>query len=130
MREIQDLEHFVLQPGETLILRCKRHVTEETLARMRESVAKLGTGVIVLPPDIEAFAGKIEVFGVDHGERQPTQDDNNAPDICDVVQQAYDAGKIVWGLDSTGWFCIHHTLYPHQFDWNQYDYRLTKPQGY
>jgi hypothetical protein len=132
MRTIGDLEHFVLAEGETLILRLTRNFSEEQLAQMRHAIkaALPGRPVLVLPPEVEVCAGKIEVFGVDPGRDErstPTQEDIDAQ--RKAIKDAYCVGRTVYARSDEGWFYVHHTANPHVFDWSKFDYSLTKPKG-
>lgn len=131
MRAIEDLEHFVLAEGETLILRMTRMYSEEQLQHTREMIDRHlpGRPVLVLPPDVEVRAGKIEVFGVDLAGEGPTQEDVDATrkDVTD----AYTCGHMVCfrriDSDREQWMHAHHIVNPHTFDWGEYEYRLMKP---
>lgn len=136
MYPINDFEHFVLQVGETLILRCKTHPDVEQLAKMREAIERAlpGQPVLVLPPELEVFAGTLEVFGVDHGGgdeiSHPTQEDIDA--ARKEIQDAYNDGRSVWLQDeSTGteWVVMHKHYNPiAEWDWDTTRYSLTKPK--
>ena len=128
MRSIDDLEHFVLAEGETLILRTTRLLSMDQIQRMREHVERClpGRPVLVLPPDIEVMAGKIEVFGVD--TPTVTQDDIDAQ--LKEITDAYCSARRVWVQDGDGeWLYVHVSANPHTFDFTRYNYSLTKPKA-
>jgi len=124
------MEHFVLAEGETLILRCRRMLSDQELQRAREAVkhALPGRPVLILPPEVDVCAGVIEVFGVDPGKGDdgPTQEDIDAARA--EIQTAYTLGKTVYAMEGDEEFFVHRSLNPHTFDWNKYRYSLTKPK--
>jgi hypothetical protein len=135
MRTIEDLEHFVLAEGESLILRLTRQVTNEQLHQMRETIGRFlpGRPVLVLPPEVEVYAGKLEVFGVDHG----AGDELSTPTAEDVaaarkeIEDAYDSFRIVYVLEDgdRDWWYIQKHQNPHTFNWDRYNYSLTRPKA-
>jgi hypothetical protein len=130
MRALQDMEHFALREGETLILRFKTPPSHEMLENARRIVAHAlpGAKVLVLPPDVEVYAGNIEVFGVDLArEEGPTQEDIEAARA--EIKDAYEGGSTIYLNDaSTGddWVAMHKHYNPiAQWDWETTRYRLT-----
>ena len=138
MRDINDLDHFVLAPGETLILRLRRATSEADLQQMRTNIERAlpGRTVMVLPPEVDVCAGKIEMWGV--GE--PAAD--SSPEAMAAlegdrrrdIEKAYAAGKVAYT-----WRRSHpdqvYAIQQHAnpinkdgFDWDNYQYSLTKPQ--
>ena len=131
MRELNDLEHFVLQPGELLILRCKVPISEEALQRVRDSLKRHGLErVLVLPPDVEVMAGEIELITAD-SERPPVPTEEDVEALRNELKQRYMEGRTLyaWELGKRdGWFVIHHVFNPHTFDFDRFTYNLTKPE--
>lgn len=127
MRNIEDLEHFVLAEGETLILRCTRHFSHDQLVQMRATIERYlpGRPVLILPPEIEVCAGRLEVFGVDMGSEE-----ESAAAAEQVrrrhIEKAYYDGKMVWVRDGVEIFTIHSVTNPQVFDWDKYQYGLTR----
>lgn len=130
MRTIEDLEHFVLAEGETLILRSRRHMSESEIAHARFLLDRFlpDRPVLLLPPEMDVMAGRIEVFGVDPGKGDdgPTQEDIDAERV--EIETAYVSGKTVYASEGDDEFFVHRSLNPHTFDWNKYRYSLTKPK--
>lgn len=125
MRTIDDLEHFVLVEGETLILRCTRMFSQDELQYMRSLIDRFlpGRPVLVLPPDIEVCAGKLEVFG---GEVVIEEEDAEAG-RRNAIEFAYSDGKVIWVRDGDGQvFMAQLFLNPHTFDWCKYVYGFTE----
>lgn len=130
MRNIEDLEHFVLAEGETLILRCTRPISDKELACMRSVIDKFlpGRPVLVLPPDIEVCAGKLEVWGADPGAGEP-DDAEVEQHRRDTIRRNYDNGRTVYVRDLEGEvFLVHRAAYPHTFDFDLYTYALTEKE--
>lgn len=140
MREIKDLEHFVLAPGETLILRLRHEVDAHHMELMRKTIDHMfpGQRVLVLSSDIDVMAGQIEVLG---GSALSAEDEARAAADMETqrhvheweIDEAYRNGRVLYGklLDdpnNEGWFSIHRSLYPHPlFDLDKYEYSLTSP---
>lgn len=129
MRELSDFEHFVLQEGETLILRSKRVLSMEQVERFRADIERVlpGRPVLFLPPEVEVYAGQLEVFGAQPATAAASDDDIAAQRA--ELQAAYNAGRTVWVRDEgDDWFQVHRTANPHTFDWGKHDYALHKPK--
>ncbi len=135
MRNIEDLEHFVLGEGETLILRMTRPINNDQLAYLRNLVntALPGRPVMILPSDIEVCAGVLEIMG------GPQLDPEDAATFDEIeaqrraeIEQAYEDGRMVYCKDvnnAYGWFYVHKEANPITgWAWKLYDYRLTKPK--
>lgn len=130
MQAIHDLEHFVLAEGETLILRCTRAISNDELVAMRGMLEKYlpGRPVIVLPPDIEMCAGKLEVWGT------PTVDEEaTAAELerhrRDTIHRNYDNGRMVYARDAEGEvFVVQRAAYPHTIDFDRFTYALTEKE--
>ena len=125
MRSINDLEHFVLQPGEQLILRCRTHLNQEQLAHMRNAIERAGfKNVLVLPPDIDVMAGQLELMGED----EPPDEDKEAEirQVQENLQHAYLTSRIVEYREFPWdeWSTAHRVVAPHNFDFGRYEYRL------
>lgn len=128
MRTIEDLQHFVLAEGETLILRCKIPPSEDQLQKMRKAIEHLlpGRPVIILPPEIEVCAGQLEVWGVEDDAHAEADMQTQEQVRRDNIMQAYTNGKTVWARDADGQvFYIQIAANPHTFDWGTYSYGLT-----
>lgn len=129
MRTLNDLEHFVLAPGETLILRFKVHLSNAELERVRADVERVlpNRPVLCLGPDAEVHAGMIEVMG--QPEVAAASDDDITAQRAEIMA-AYNAGKTIWMQDEndTEWFQIHRTANPHTFAWDHCNYSLHKPK--
>jgi hypothetical protein len=130
MRTIEDLQHFVLAEGETLILRPSKLLSQEQLTRMREGIERMlpGRPVLVLSPEIEVMAGPLEIMGMDLGvDEGPTQEDIDA--ARKLITDDYDrnCNVYVYDREDREWFVVHQQHNPHTFEWDKYDYRLTKP---
>lgn len=127
MRDIADLEHFVLQPGELLILRPRIHISQDRLQRMMETIKPLGRQVLVLPPDTDVMAGELVLMGAEPPP-EPAQEDIEA--ARDEMMRAYTMGKTLWAWEheDDGWFFIHRTMNPHVFQWNRFKYSLKAPK--
>lgn len=135
MRTIEDLEHFVLAPGETLILRSRKPLSDEQLLRMRAVVDRVlpGRPVMVLPPEMDVCAGMIEVFGADPGTDEhatgPTAEEQQAA-LRQEIAQAYADNQRVYIRVDGEWFWIHQHLNPYSLaDLRLEDVSLTKPSG-
>lgn len=129
MRELSDFEHFVPREGETLILRSKRVLSMEEVERFRADIERVlpGRPVLFLPPEVEVYAGQLEVFGAQPATAAASDDDIAAQRA--ELLSAYNAGKSVWAQDSDGeWFYVHRNANPHVFDWEAYNYALHKPK--
>lgn len=131
MRNLEDLQHFVLQPDEVLILRCTRHFSPEQLEAMRQVINRHlpGRTVLVLPPDIEVHAGVLEVMGATSpmSSTELTQDEIDA--MRAEIQAVYDSGQIIYANEGGGWFGCHKSSNPiGAWDWERVRYSLTKPK--
>lgn len=131
MKELNDMDHFVLQPGEMLILRARVHLSMEQLKRMQQmfdSDTKLPMPVLVIPsPDFDIMAGVPDpmVFA-DNGDDLDHEYAEQEHRLA--VTEAYEAGKIIEfrpkGDDS--WISAHKHASPHRFDWQVYEYKEPK----
>lgn len=131
MRDIHDLEHFVLGEKETLILRMRAHLTAEELDNVRRVIARNlpGRPVIVLPPEVDVYAGELEVWGAPQqaAQEEPTQEAIVA--ARDTIRAAYHMGKIIWANEGDGWYALQNQVNPHShFDWDAVRYSLNKPK--
>lgn len=133
MRTIDDLEHFVLGEGETLILRFKRPVAQEVIETARAAIAKNlpGRPVVVLPSEVEVCAGVVEVMGAPPDALCDESPEVQEQERRDMIEAAYDKGMTVWCREAAEggmWFYIHRQANSiTRFDWDLYDYSLTKP---
>jgi hypothetical protein len=132
MIEINDFEHFVLQPGEVLILRSKRMLSTEEMGRAKQALeaALPGRPVLVLSPDMEVMAGVVEVFGAEEDEGREQLDKDAIATERALIEQAYQDGKLVYGWNRKDKepFFVHVRSNPEVFDWDKNDYSLTKPK--
>lgn len=136
MRKIEDLEHFVLQEGETLILRCTKNLSPEQLYQWRKQIEETlpGRPVMILPPEVEVMAGQLVVFGVDPGAGDdmsgPTQEEIESART--EIVEAYYGGKMIYCSTpgSRDWFFAHIHQSPVElpFDWDNTLYSLTAPK--
>lgn len=129
MRNINDLDHFVLAEGETLILRCKVPLSDEQLADARGLIESVlpGRPVIVLPPEIEVMAGKLEVFGAEEQAQSEADQETQEQVHRDIIERSYHDGKTIYVMDPANnerWY-VHHTANPTTFNWDRYKYSLT-----
>lgn len=107
MRNIEDLDHFVLAEGETLILRSRVALSDADLHRMRADIERIlpGRPVMMLPPEIEVHAGKLEVFGA---EVQPGEDSEAAEAARRrQVETAYYDNRVIWAREDGEIFMAH-----------------------
>lgn len=120
MQTIHDLEHFVLQDGETLILRARRPLSQEQMAWMQDFLDKRKVqAVVIAGPDFDIMAGVLSNL----------VPDDDAQAHADAVCDAYDAGKIVWCRSAEGgdWFQIQRISNPLTIDFTNWCYSLEKP---
>jgi hypothetical protein len=117
---MNDLDHFVLQPGETLILRARKPLSAEQTTRLQEWLDKRKVPAIVIAtPDVDIMAGMLSNL----------MPDDEVQAHCDAVIDAYDEGKTVWGrdIDGTDWFIAHKHAFPLEIDFTRYEFSLTDP---
>lgn len=119
-----DLDHFVLQPHEVLILRLRTHMQREQLAALEAAIAKVlpGRAVLILPPVIEVMGGTIHPVEA----AQPVSDDTQ---VHSAILRAYNDGKPVWAYDAAQdqWYSIHKHANPEAIDFSMTQYALTRP---
>src|SRR5690606_20412827 len=123
---INDLDHFVLQPGETLILRARRPLPNEQLQRTQEWLDKRKVpAVVIAGPDFDIMAGMLSNL----------MPDEDMQAHCDAVIDAYDEGRQIWAravcsLDDSvtaEWFTIHKHANPLPIDFERWEFSITKP---
>lgn len=133
MRDIKDLEHFVLQEGETLILRTTCPLSPEQLAMMRKMIDRHlpGRPVLVLPPEVQVCAGRLEVMGVPADA--PSSITQEEIDVArKEITDAYADGRSIYVQDASvapEWVMMHKHYNPiAEWDWDGTRYSLTKPK--
>jgi len=128
MRDINDLEHFVLQPGEMLILRSKRYLSMEEMQFWADKLKhhKIEP-VLILPPDMDVMAGTMEVISASTVEA-PELSQEEIDSMRTQVKGAYEDGRIVEyreaGNPRAEWIGAHLHASPHLFNFNKYEYRI------
>lgn len=122
-----DLDHFVLQPHEVLILRLRAHMQREQLAALEAAIAKVlpGRAVLILPPAIEVMGGTIHPVEAPQPDRQDVHDTHEEL----AILRAYNDGKPVWAYDAAQdqWYSIHKHANPEAIDFSITQYALTRP---
>lgn len=117
---MNDLDHFVLKPGETLILRARRPMSAEQTKRMQTylDTRKL-PAVVIAGPDFDILAGVLSNI----------MPDDEAQAHVDSVIEAYDEGRTIWGreIDGKDWFVAHKHAFPVTIDFERYEFSLTDP---
>lgn len=120
MQTMNDLDHFVLKPGETLILRARRPMSAEQTKLMQTylDTRKVPT-VVIAGPDFDILAGVLSNI----------IPDDEAQAHVDSVIEAYDEGHTIWGrdIDGTDWFVAHKYAFPVTIDFERYEFSLTDP---
>jgi hypothetical protein len=127
MKDINDLEHFVLQPGEMLILRSRQLLSQEYMAHLQRNLKAAGlNNVLILPPMFDVMAGNIEVMGAQPAAEEPSQEEIDQ--LRTQVVGAYEDGRIIEFRDAANelgeWMMAHVHQSPHKFDWDRYVYRI------
>ena len=124
MNPLNDLEHFILQPGETLILRPRRPMSAEQIHRIRAVLDEQPFRIVILPDMVDVYAGNIEVI-----PPAPTADDIEAARTAIIAH--YESGKFVqYQIDVPDgeWYDAQKGFLPiGAWHWNKYAYRI-KPQ--
>jgi len=123
MNPLNDLDHFVLQPGETLILRPRRLMSAEQIHRIRAVLDEQPFRIVILPDMVDVYAGNIDVI-----PPAPTADDIEA--LRADIMHAYEEGKFVqYRIDTNGDWCDAQKgfLPIDSWHWDKYDYRI-KPK--
>ena len=118
---INDLDHFVLQPGETLILRARKPLSQHEVATLQKWLDERKVpAVVIAGPDFDIMAGVLSNL----------MPDDEAQAHCDAVIDAYDAGKTLYARTIEGdpeWFVVHHKAFPCPIDFERYEFSLDKP---
>ena len=112
--EIKDFDRVSLQPGEVLVLRPRRPVSEDQLRHLHDYTRRNGIArCIVVPHDFDIMVVQ-DMQEPDAAEPSPEDLDAYTAE----VKAAYDAGQVIqWcAMGSREWFDAHRVASPITFD--------------
>jgi hypothetical protein len=118
MDEFKDMDKIVLQPGEVLLLRPKRQLSDEQMQHFQAMLTAAKIRAVFIAPDIEMFVGVAIT--------QPEEPAAPMADHRATIEDAYDQGRMIQyrAIGSTDWIDAHKFASSHRFNWKDCEYRL------
>lgn len=122
-----DLDHITLKDNETLLLRARHPIDNDTAMRITQELNKRGIRAVLVAHDIDMF------IGVNIAEETAPDEEHDPLAEQALIEQRYNDGYVVqWAYsnatDVFDWFDAHRFMCPHIFNTELYKYRLAPPK--